>query len=91
MNLTEENKKKVNRQFAKAVRTKCYRKALALVSKYKIKGVTLSQNGIKELFGLKNKDFGKLNFIEIDNPHYKCAGNMKLYLIQEVEDKFNND
>jgi hypothetical protein len=38
---------------------------------------------------IPEKQIGLLNFLEVDNPHYKCAKRMKLYLIDEVKAKFN--
>ena len=88
MNLSKENRLKIEKEFKREVKRKCYKKALKLVSRYKIANVTKSKGKIKEMYGLKEKDFKRLNFIEIDNPHYKIAGNMKLYLLAEVENKF---
>lgn len=59
---------------------KKYQEALDLVKKYNISGVTLTKSKLKSKYGLKPKDIEKLNYIEVDNPHFSSAGNMRLYL-----------
>lgn len=88
MKLKKEVKLKAEKEFRREVSRKCYRKALKLVAEYRITNVTKSKGTIKEKYGIKEKDFKRLNYIEVDNPYYKTAGKMKLYLLAEVENKF---
>lgn len=45
----------------------------------------ITKSRIKSEYRLKESDLDKLKFLEVDNPHYKVAGNMKLYLLKQVE------
>lgn len=40
---------------------------------------------IKNKYRLNDADLATLKFLEVDNPHYKVAGNMKLFLLEQVE------
>lgn len=49
----------------------------------------------KNEFKLLPNDFIKMEYIEVDNPHYKCSPNMKLYLKSDIYNyslnKYNNE
>jgi len=38
----------------------------------------------RKQYKLSERDIGELPFLEMDNPHYKCASAMKLYLLSDV-------
>ena len=61
-----------------------YKEALKLVGKFKLKNLTVTRETLKKKYGLKPKEIEKLNYIEADNPHFKSAGNMRLYLRAEA-------
>lgn len=89
MNLKKEKKDKVIRQIESHLNRRWYKKAAELISHYKIGGYTKSASSIKLEYGVTKTQLekGEIQFIEMDNPYYKCAGNMRCYLIREVEDK----
>lgn len=70
------------------LKRKHYRKALQIISKLKLGGYTITKSRLKDEHHLSAEEIEKLNYIEADNPHYKKSGAMRLYLIQEIEDKF---
>lgn len=61
-----------------------YEEALKLVDKFKLKKLTVTRETLKKKYGLKPKDIEKLHYIEAENPHFKNAGNMRLYLRAEA-------
>lgn len=61
-----------------------YSEALELVNKYKAKKLTVTKFTLKNKYGLKPKDIETLHYIEVENPIYKSAGLMKLYLRAEA-------
>jgi hypothetical protein len=61
-----------------------YKEALELVRRFKVKNVTVTKLTLKKKYGLNSKEIESLDFIEVDNPHFKSAGNMKLYLRGEA-------
>lgn len=81
---------KARREYDKLVNSKCYKKAIEHLSRHRIKDVTITKSRAKAIYNLKEADFNKLKFIEVDNPYYKCAACMKLYMIKEIEDKFSS-
>jgi hypothetical protein len=70
------------------LKRKHYRKALEIIEKLKLRGYTVTRSRLKEEYKLLPAEIEKLNYIEVDNPHYKKSGAMRLYLINEIEDKF---
>ena len=83
--ITKENSEKEVMRLAKKG---CYRKALDLVRRFKPVGLTTTKKSLKSVYGLTKAQIAKLNFIEVNNPHYICAGPMRLYLKMEIEKKF---
>lgn len=63
---------------------KRYKEALEFVRKHKLKNLTVTRETLKSKYNLKPKDIEKLHYIEMDNPHFKSAGNMQLYLRAEA-------
>ena len=61
-----------------------YAEALKLVKKYKTKSLTVTRETLKKKYGLKPQDIEKLHYIEVENPHFKSAGSMRLYLRAEA-------
>lgn len=86
MNLKQENKISLRQTFEKYINQKRYQLAIKLARKYKIKGVFGTARTIKVKFGLSNQEILKLQCVEVDNPHFKCAAPMKLYLLAQAED-----
>ncbi|CAG5081255.1 hypothetical protein [Parvicella tangerina] len=80
MNLSADRKKQIQKDFNRNVQRRCFGKAIRMAKYYKIKGVLVTRKTLKEEYQLSNEQIKKLQFIEVDNPHFKCAGNMKLYL-----------
>ncbi|MGE5943996.1 MAG: hypothetical protein ACM31G_06620 [Flavobacteriales bacterium] len=66
-------------------KNKQYAKALDILRRFKIEGLSVTKSTLKKEFGLTPKEIEELNYIEVDNPYYKCAGPMRLYLKAEVE------
>lgn len=63
---------------------KRYEEALELVRKHKLKHLTVTRTTLKTKYNLKPKDIEQLNYIEMQNPHFKSAGKMRLYLRAEA-------
>ena len=61
-----------------------YTEALELINKYKVNKLTVTKSTLKGKYGLKPKDIESLSYIEVDNPHFKSAAPMKLYLRAEA-------
>ncbi|GGK38359.1 MULTISPECIES: hypothetical protein [Flavobacteriaceae] len=61
-----------------------YKEALNLLSRIKVKNLTVTRATLKSKYCLKPKDIEKLHYIEVDNPHVKSAGKMRLYLRAEA-------
>ncbi len=68
-----------------------FKKAIEFATKYKVSDVLITKKTIKEKFGLSEKEIQKLKVVAVDNPHYKCSGKMKLYLIGEIEHILNKN
>ena len=85
MNLKNETKITLRRTFKKYVTQKCFRKAITFASRNKLKGVLSTKRTVEEKYGLSKLDISKLQFIEVENPHYKCMAPMRLYLIAQAE------
>jgi ribosomal protein L4 len=88
MKITRESSKK---EVKRLIKKRCYRKALDIVRRFKVSNVTITKRSLKEKFKLSERQIKKLNFIEVDNPYYKCAGAMRLYLTDEVIYKLKNN
>lgn len=58
--------------------------ALELLKKYKVKNLSVTKSTLKNKYELKPKYIEKLHYIEVDNPHFKNAGKMRLYLRAEA-------
>lgn len=85
MNLSKEKYESVIARIKRHSQNRCFKKAIELASHYKIKGVLITERTIREKYGLTKKQIENLQVIEIDNPYYKCAGNMRLFLLAQVE------
>lgn len=72
----------------KQLKKRRYDKALEIISHFKLKDFTITKTHVKSEYKLKESDFKVLSCAAVDNPYYKCAPKMKLYLKQELEDKF---
>ena len=81
----------VKSYFEERVKQGEYEFCLELIHRYKLSGLTVTKSKLKNLMKISEKQIGLLNFLEVDNPHYKCAKRMKLYLIDEVKAKFNHN
>jgi hypothetical protein len=57
---------------------------LKIMSNIRIKNLTVTKSTLKSKYGLKPKDIEKLNYIEVENPRFKNAGKMRLYLRAEA-------
>ncbi len=66
-----------------------YEFCLELIHRYRLSGRTVTKSTLKSSMKITEKQIKTLNFLEVDNPYYKCARRMKLYLIDEVKTKFN--
>lgn len=75
-------------EFNRYIRLKCYKKAADVLRQHRLPNVTITKEQAKKKYKLKEKDFNSLNYKEIDNPYCKSSNSMKLYIIQEIEDKF---
>jgi hypothetical protein len=89
MNINSEKKVDSLKKFNYYVKKKCFKKAIHLAQHFRIKGVMISKGTIKSNYPLTNKQISSLQYVEIDNPYYKCAGAMKLYLIAQIEHLLN--
>ncbi|MBC9812178.1 hypothetical protein H9Y05_06765 [Crocinitomicaceae bacterium CZZ-1] len=85
MNLKQEHKISLRQTFEKCIKQKFFKKAISLACKYKLKGVFGTAQTIKVKYGLSNLEISKLQCVEVDNPHFKCAAPMKLYLLAQAE------
>ena len=81
MNINKTDKLKIVNGLNKR---RCFKKAIEFATKNKINGVMITKKTIKKKFGLTEKKIQKLIVVEVDNPHYKCSGKMKLYLEAQV-------
>ena len=83
MNITDKKKKKViekiNHQLSKCK----YKKALALISHFKIKNYCITKGKMKDIYKIPQKVLNTLPFNSLKNPHYACAAPMILYLKPE--------
>lgn len=61
-----------------------YAEALEMLKTYKVKSLSVTKSTLKSKYGLKPKDIEKLHYIEVENPHFKNAGPMRLYLRDEA-------
>ena len=89
MNLKESTRLEKVRLVEKQLNKQCYDNALELISQYKLQGFTMTKTRAKSEFNLKDDDFRALSCSIADNPYYKSATKMKLYLIRELNDKFS--
>ncbi len=73
------------------LKRKWYAKVEEFLQHHRLVGYTMTAGRIKEEYGVTKKQLEKkkIHFIQLKNPHYSCAGNMKCYIKQEVEDKFS--
>lgn len=69
----------------RAIMNSKYDEALDLVRRFRVSGYTMTGSRIKKEFGIRNNDISLLSYYEAKNPHYVCAGPMKLYLIAQVK------
>ena len=74
----------IAREVMRLASNKQYKKALSIISKIRIKNLTVTRATLKSKYGLKPKEIEKLNYIEVDNPIVKSAGKMRLYLRAEA-------
>ena len=86
---TAKAKTKITRKNAPAyieaaINRKDYGEALDLVRRFRTSGFVVTKSTLKREFDLKDSDIEKLKFHEADNPYYKCAPPMKLYLKAEA-------
>jgi len=90
MNLKQQTKQKHIDKIETLIDRKEYKEALDIVKKYRIKGYTANGSTLlKNGLGIKPKDLPSLCNVRVRNPFYRCAGDMKLYLIREAEVKFS--
>jgi len=73
--------------FDEKIKTGNYQFCLELVYRYKLKGFTVTASNLKKKLKLTDNEIEKLNYLEVDNPYYKCTNPMKLYLIEEIYQK----
>lgn len=73
----------------KCIDKKHFKKAIELHQGRRLAGFTISKSKAKSMYNLTDKDIKNIRFLEVDNPHYKCAPKMKLYLQKELEYKFS--
>ena len=88
MNLKESTRLAKVKLVEKQLKNKRYDNALEIICEYRLKNYTITKSRAKSEYNLKDKDFKVLSYAAVDNPYYKCAGAMKLYLKKELEDKF---
>jgi len=65
-----------------------FKLCLELIYRYKLKGFTVTISNLRGKLKLTDKEIENLNYLQVDNPYYKCAYPMKLYLIEEIRQKF---
>jgi len=85
----QETIDKYTKQLDSYLNAKQYKNAVDFLQYHKVKGYTMTAARIKTEFNITKRqlDNAGIHYIELANPHYKCSGNMKCYLIREVEDK----
>lgn len=88
MNLSKSTRLAHEKSVDQQLKNKCYDNALEIICEYRLKNYTITKSRAKSEYNLKDKDFKVLSYAAVDNPYYKCAPKMKLYLIQELIDKF---
>lgn len=88
MNLKDTTRLAKAKLVEKQLKVRRYDNALEIIIKYRLKNYTITKSRAKSEYNLKDKDFKVLSYAAVDNPYYKCAPKMKLYLIQELKDKF---
>lgn len=76
---------KVIREVNRLIKRKCHIKALDLIRRYKLSGYTITKSRAKREYGLTEQQIMKLPYNEADNPYYKIAEPMKLYLKAQCE------
>ena len=89
MNIKKEVKDKLHREAKMLLAAKKYEEARELIGENMLKGYQICQQTLKEqyYYGAKEERKIGLNFATMTNPHYKCAADMKLFLIAEADDK----
>ena len=85
MNLKKETILACEKECRSLIKKRKWLSALDLISSRYLKGLTVTKSTLKKIYGLKPKQIELLNFIEVENPYYKCSPPMKLYLIGEAE------
>tara|TARA_R110002050_G_scaffold158381_3_gene287665 strand:+ start:539 stop:829 length:291 start_codon:yes stop_codon:yes gene_type:complete len=89
MNIKKEIKEQLHRDAKILLAAKKYEKARELIGDNMLKGYQICQQTLKEqyYYGAREERKFNLNFSTMTNPHYKCAADMKLFLIAEADDK----
>ena len=87
MTYRERKRKEYINTIEKSIKSRCYRKAMSMLEGTYIKGFLVCKTTLKKKYRLSEKEISKLKYLEVSNPHYGVAPNMKLYLEQEVLDK----
>lgn len=89
MNIKKEAKEQLHREAKMLLAAKKYEEARELIGDNMLKGYQICQQTLKQqyYYGTREEREIGLNFSTMTNPHYKCAADMKLFLIAEAEDK----
>jgi hypothetical protein len=68
---------------------KDYDNALRTIAKYRLRGYTITKSRAKSEYNMKDCDFRALSCSLVDNPYFKSAPKMRLYLKREIKDKYS--
>lgn len=83
------NKNNVSEHIQNYIDNKDFFEALALVSRFKVSGWTITKSRAINKYGISKESIENLNHVLVANPYYRKAGDMKLYLIAEVLNQVN--
>lgn len=89
MNIKEKKIKFYIKKVDDYISNKKFVEALNIATKYPLEnGYVICQTRALDEFKVKKEDLQYVHHIEKDNPHYKTASRMKIFLIVELESLF---
>ena len=86
MNIKEQTIKNYIKKVDTYINKKKYVEALEIAAKFPLKnGYVICQTRALDEFIVNKDDLHNINHVEKDNPHYKTASKMKIFLVVELE------
>ena len=89
MNIKKETIRRYISQVELLLANNCYTSALNIAANYPLKNnYTICQTRALKEFKVKKDELLKVNHVVKENPHYRQAGAMNIFLIVELESLF---